>query len=436
MPTKPMTSGLKAGTSTYDIINAIRMDTSTGINFKDRIPTCSQETLANIGTIFDTDSDLANAFLNALVNRIGLVIINQKRYTNNLKAVKQGKLDYGETIEEIAYGLVKGACDYDVETGVDDVFKISKPEVASALHKVNFQQKYKTSFTHFELRKAFTSASSLGDFLEGIITSVYNSYEVDEQLAYKNLVVQMANKNFFFAVPIALPDDEATGKIFVKKVKQYANAMQFMNTKYNSYGLPQFTKKEDLVIILRADIDAAIEVDVLAAAFQAYAVDFVGSGRKIMVDDFGDPNIYAVVCDRRAFQIYDYDLAMDKIYNPSNRVWNYFLHVWEVISASPFMQGIVITAQGTGSVTAITLGAATTTPKADTTDQITATVTGTGIFNKDVTWSMTGGTASSIDQNGLVTIGAEAAETALVIKAVSNFTSSVEATITITVTAA
>lgn len=443
MPTKPEVKALKAGVTSYDMVNAIRSlyaegKSVSGIDFENRIPLCTQATLQEIGEIFNNNSELANGFLKDLINRIGMVIMNQRRYSNNLKALKRGRLEYGETIEEIAFGLVKGKCDYseNIQDGVDDVFKITLPDVATALHKVNFQQKYPVSTTRFELKKAFTSAQSLGSFLESVITSVYNSYEVDEQLAYKNLIVECAKDGFFYLIPIAEPTDEATGKVFVKTIKQTANKMQFMNTNYNKYELPQFTSKDDLVILITADIDAAIEVDVLAAAFQASAVDFVGSGRKIMVDDFGVPGLLAVIADRRLFQIYDYDFEMDTIYNPSNRVWNNFLHVWEVISASPFMQGVAIVAKGSGSITSVTVAPETVAPAPGSTTQFTATVTGTGFYSDKVSWSITGQTqaGTSIDNKGLLTIDAgESADTEITVTATSLYDSSKKGTATATV---
>lgn len=443
-PAVPNTSVKLSEMSSYNIVNAVRNayangESFTGIDFASRIPECTKESLQTVGEIINGDSDFANGFIKELINRIGMVFFNQRRYNNNLKALKAGRLEYGESIEEVAFGLIQGKCDYaqNIPDGVTDVFQISLPEVASAIHKVNYQQKYPVSTTRFELKKAFISAQSLGSFLEGIITSVYNSYEVDEQLAYKNLIVECANDGFFKVIPIAAPTDEATGKVFVKTIKAVANKMQFMNTGYNKYGLPQFTNKDDLVIIITADIDAAIEVDVLAAAFQATAVDFVGSGKKIMVDDFGVPGLLAVVADRRLFQIYDYDFEMDTIYNPSNRVWNNFLHVWEVISASPFMQGVAITTEDAGSITSVNVSPATATPAPGATVQFTADIVGTGMYNRDVTWTISGQAqaGTTIDQSGLLTIAPnEAAATAITVTATSTFDNTKMGTATATVT--
>ena len=429
--------------TSYDIVNAVRNAKAngtsyTGIDFSERIPECTKATLQEIGEIFMGDGEFANGFIKELVNRIGMTIINYRRFNNNLKALKQGRLDFGESIEEIAFGLIKGKCDYatNIADGVTDVFQITLPAVQSALHKINFQQKYPYSITRFELKKAFTSETSLGSFLDGAIASVYNSFEVDEQLAYKNLMAECAQNGFFYPIQVSMPEDETTGKAFVKLVKRYSNVLSLaMHTEYNKAGLPQFTSKDDLVIILSAEVDASTEVDVLAAAFQATAVDFVGSGKKILVDEFPLEGMVAIVCDRRLFQIYDNDFSMDTIYNPSNRVWNYFLHVWEVISASPFMNGIVFVTEDAGEVTQITVTPSGQTVQPGGTLQMNAEVTGTGIFGNGVAWSVSGstlGTGTSISSNGLLTVAADATGT-ITVTATSTYTGTVSGQTTVTV---
>ena len=429
--------------TSYDIVNAVRNAKAngtsyTGIDFSERIPECTKATLQEIGEIFMGDGEFANGFIKELVNRIGMTIINYRRFNNNLKALKQGRLDFGESIEEIAFGLIKGKCDYatNIADGVTDVFQITLPAVQSALHKINFQQKYPYSITRFELKKAFTSETSFGSFLDGAIASVYNSFEVDEQLAYKNLMAECAQNGFFYPIQVSMPEDETTGKAFVKLVKRYSNVLSLaMHTEYNKAGLPQFTSKDDLVIILSAEVDASTEVDVLAAAFQATAVDFVGSGKKILVDEFPLEGMVAIVCDRRLFQIYDNDFSMDTIYNPSNRVWNYFLHVWEVISASPFMNGIVFVTEDAGEVTQITVTPSGQTVQPGGTLQMNAEVTGTGIFGNGVAWSVSGstlGTGTSISSNGLLTVAADATGT-ITVTATSTYTGTVSGQTTVTV---
>ena len=420
---------------TSAIVNTVRAafkngESATGIDFEIRIPQCNRDNLNVIGEIFDGDSDLANAFLKEVFNRIGLVDMNYRRYTNQLKQMKRGRLEFGETIEEIAFGIVKGMCDYDVQEGVSQVFQITLPEVAAAIHKVNYQQKYPISITRADLRKAFTSESSLGSFIDGVMTSLYNSYEIDEQLAYKNLMKVAAEGGFLLV-------EEATGKALIKSIKALATKMMFMSRAYSKYGLPQFTPKSDLLIILDADTDASISVDVLAAAFNMSETDFINSGIKIVIDEFPVEGMHAIVCDKRLFQIYDNDFSLDSIYNPANRVWNYFLHVWEIISASPFMQGVVYVEPGAGSVTAVAVTPTAATVAKGKSQAFKAAVTIEGVASMKVAWNVAGATSqsTSISQTGILTVGADETAATLTVTAISAQDSTKTANATVTVQA-
>lgn len=427
-----------ASMKTSDIVNTVRErsalgDGVTGINFQERLPECTQENLQTIYSILDGDSDFANAFLKELFNRVGLVDMNYRRYENNLKLLKRGRLEFGESIEEIAFGLVKGKCDYDVQDGVTDVFQITKEEVGVALHRVNYQQKYPLSITRAELRKAFTSESSLGSFIDGYITGLYNSYEIDEQLAYKNLIAEVLSKGGAALMEIAPVTDEASGKAFIKTLKTLATKMRFMSDSYNAAGFPQFTPERDLLIIMDADLDAAITVDVWAAAFNMSQVEFLQSGIRIVIDEFPVEGVHAMVCDRRFFMIFDNDFSLDTIYNPSNRVWNYFLHVWEVISASPFAQAVIFADKGSGQATTVIVTPSAPTVAKGATQKFSAAVTGTGAVSGKVAWTVTGGTASSISPTGLLTVGTGETAASLTVTATSVQTADVAGTATVTV---
>lgn len=426
--------------NTSDIVNTVRASVKKGtsvtaINWDERIPECNKTTLSQIGEIFDSNPELANSFLIEIFNRIGLTDMNYRRYYNPLKLFKQGKLEYGESVEEIAFGLIKAKCDYDVQEGVTDVFQITLPEVATAIHKVNYQQKYPQSLTKVELRKAFTSERSLGSFIDGIMTGLYNSYEVDESIAYKNLMVEAIRQGFAKFMGYTPVIDEATGKTFIKAVKSLATKLRFMNTNYSKYGLPQFTPDTDLMVILDADLDAAITVDVWAAAFNMTEVDFIQSGRKVVIDEFPVEGVHAFVCDKRFFQIYDNNFALEWIYNPSNQVYNYFLHVWEIISASPFMQCVAFVEADSGSVTGITVTPGTATIKKGNALKFDAIVEMTGIADPAVAWSIADGTDSTISPVGLVKVGKNETAPSLTITATSVVSGGVAGTATITVTA-
>ena len=79
------------------------------------------------------------------------------------------------------------------------------------------------------------------------MTGLYNSYEVDESIAYKNLMVEAIRQGICEVHGIPPVIDESTGKTFIKAVKSLATKLRFMNTNYSKYGLPQFTPDTDLM---------------------------------------------------------------------------------------------------------------------------------------------------------------------------------------------
>ena len=110
------------------ILNAIRTDASFA--YQQRIPAATQ------GDITETVNNLLeyrpmmNEFIDALVNRIGDVVIKSKVWTNPLAQFKRGMMQYGETIEELATTLIQ-AKRYDPNKCYDDVFKCNPPDVMS-----------------------------------------------------------------------------------------------------------------------------------------------------------------------------------------------------------------------------------------------------------------------------------------------------------------
>ena len=88
MPTRPTVVNLNA--TSVDILNAIRNNASA--NYRDYIPEAdaSLESVRQIGTILMNYPLLQNEFLNALVNRIGRVIVTSKMYDNPWNVFKRG----------------------------------------------------------------------------------------------------------------------------------------------------------------------------------------------------------------------------------------------------------------------------------------------------------------------------------------------------------
>lgn len=92
----------------------------------------------------------------------------------------------------------------------------------------------------------------------------------------------------------------------------------------------------------------------------------------------------------------------------------------------------------TGAITSVTVTPTSATVEKGSTNQFTATVTGTGNYDQTVNWTVEGGTSGSttISADGLLTVAADETATSLTVKATANGDSSKSATATVTVQAA
>ena len=101
MPTKPQVKTLNA--NSVEILNTLRANASP--NYQDMVPYAegSLDSVREIGAIIMQYPALQNEFLSALVNRIGMVLVTSKLYRNPWAFMKQGMLEFGETIEETVH---------------------------------------------------------------------------------------------------------------------------------------------------------------------------------------------------------------------------------------------------------------------------------------------------------------------------------------------
>ena len=179
MPTTPKMVTLT--NSSVDVLNAIR--NSASVNYQDYVPiaTPNAESIREIGNVIMDYPSLQNEFLNALINRIGRVLITSRMYQNPWSMFKKGLLDYGETIEEVFVNIAK-PFQYDIEDSEDTVFKRTMPDVKSAFHILNYQEFYPVTIQDKDLRKAFLSWDGITDLIGRIVDSMYSAANLDEFL--------------------------------------------------------------------------------------------------------------------------------------------------------------------------------------------------------------------------------------------------------------
>lgn len=359
--------------TSVDVLNVIRNNASQ--NYKDYIPFAQPEadSIKAIGNIIMDFPELQNEFLNALVNRIGRVIVTSKTYDNPWSVFKRGIMDFGETIEEIFVNIAT-PFDFNPELAETEVFKRVIPDVRSAFHIMNFQKMYKVTISNDQLRQAFLSWDGITDLIAKITESMYTAANYDEFLTMRYLLAKQILNNKMYFMNIDGVDTEANSKNTVKTIKEITSNLEFPSNKYNVAGVKTQSLKADQYIIMNTAFDAAIDVDVLAAAFNLTKVEFMG--RKITAPMFGDLDndrlaelfandptftpitpeqsamlnkVGCVIVDKDYFMILDNLIQFTEVYNGQGLYWNYFYHTWKTFSVSPFANAICAVIGGTNT---------------------------------------------------------------------------------------
>ena len=415
-----------------NVLNVIRQN-ATAV-YQDRIPEATAENLHEVGDAILTYEAQANEFVNALVNRIGLVILNNRMATNPLAALKKGRLAVGETIEEIYIDVIK-AQTYDPRSAQDTLFKRHLPNVSSVFHSVDSQLNYPLTISNEQLRKAFMSYVSLDRFIAGLVDSMYKSATLDEFIQMKQLISEWNANGRFIIEPITAVTDAASAREAMIKIKAVSDGMTIFNNQMNYAGVWTSTPKDEQYLITTPDFNARMDVDVLAAAFHMDKAEF--AGHVIVVDnigDLGDDGIEAILVDKNWYQVYDYLRTFKTAYNGEGLYWNYFYHVWMVYSLSPFANAVAF-GTATPTVTAVTVTPTAATVKAGGTVQITTSVTGTGDPTSKCTFAIAGNTdpETVVNSMGKVILGSKETGPTITVTATSVQDTSKTATCTITV---
>lgn len=418
-----------------NVLNAIRNSATT--NYKDYVPYAqpNANSIKSIGTIIMDNPQIQNEFVQALINRIGMVLIQNKVLENSWSIFKKGIMEYGEIVEQVFVDIAKPFT-YDTEVAENEIYKRVIPDIKSQFYIVNFQKFYKATVEDDTLRKAFLTENGLLDLTDKIIVSLVNGEVNDELLVMKYMLAKNILNGKLKAVEVP-SISSANAKSIVSTIKGVSNKMTFPNTNYNQAGVTNQANKDEQYLICNSDFDSIIDVEVLASAFNMDKAEF--TGHRMLVDGFGQldnarldllfgndseyvpltdeelevlDTIPAVLIDKDYFVLLDNKRAMTSKYNEQGLYWNYWLHTWKTFGVSAFSQAVVFVPTES-AVTSVAVTPSTITASAGTTFNVTATVETTGFADKSVTWTSDNAKVT-VTNAGIVTIGEGATGTAII----------------------
>jgi hypothetical protein len=254
----------------------------------------------------------------------------------------------GDTVEEIYVNFAQGE-EFDPNVGAA-MLERTLPDAKTLYHRMNYQMKYRQTFSQQALSKAFSSYGALESYFAGIIDSMYNKADQDEFLNMKQLLKSALDANAIKKVEISDPMlSAANAQEFIKTVKTVSGLMVFPSSDWNGYLTAQktdtkpittFTPKSEQVLIIDTATDTSVSVDVLANTFNMTVAEF-NDTRKIVIDVFPDPTIRAAIVDEQFFQIWDDLFVFKSFENPEGLYDNYYLHVWQTLAYSILVNAVV-----------------------------------------------------------------------------------------------
>ena len=413
-----------------------------------QIQDTNTNTLHTIGQMIVEYKPTRNAFIDTLINRIAMVLVTSRTWDNPWSVFKRGTLALGETIEEVFVNIAK-PFDFNPDLAEKQVFRREFPDVRVTFHRLNYQKFYKVTISQQQLRTAFLAWQGISDLVTRIIDSLYTAMNYDEYVTMKYMLCRAILNGGIGGYKVTdFTDNDNLGDL-IASVRGTVNNLEFLSNKYNSAGVMQASRRGDVYCFIDTMLDARVDVNVLAAAFNMDRATF--AGRRILIDGwanhdmdrlaelFGDDPDYtpftsaelevlagvgAVVADRDVWMVFDSLEEMENINNGQGLYYNYWLHSWRIFSMSPFANAVVFT-MDTFTITGVSVtladgSAVPATIAKGGSIQLAAEVSGTGAFNGAVTWGMSGAEQSGTYlMGGTLRVASDETAAGLTIRATS-----------------
>lgn len=332
--------------------------------FVQTVPAATDDNIQSIANILFNDAyqPMLNEFVGNLINRIALTIVRNKSYSNPLSIFKKGSIPLGTDIQDIFTNPAIAEKYEFSNTAMAKLLTITDPDTHVAYYRRNRQDLYTKTISREGLQGAFVSWEKFEDFIASITTSLYSGNYIDEFEYTKDLVNGAYVNNKVIVEKVTDPTDETSAKAFLKKVRGLYKKLSFPSTKYNAYSkfsgangvIKTWTEPDRVVLIIKADAMAEVDVDALASAFNLDKANFLG--RVIEVDQFDSPEIVGVICDESWLQIYDNIFRFDEFYNARVMAWNEYLHAWGTYAICPFANAVVLATEEPTPATAVAFG--------------------------------------------------------------------------------
>ena len=297
-----------------------------------------------------------NEFCDVLVNKLVYSQFETMTFNNPLRVLEGDRIPLGYAGEHV-YTNPAQARGFNVNDFAGLLVKY-EADVKVEYHTVNSDVQYCVTVARQQLKKAMTSWDNLAEFITQLSNSLYNGCYIDEFRWTKNIISGAYKENRAVIQQISAVSSADTAKAFVEKARELFLNFQLPSTNYNAWAknggegrpITTWSRPEDIVMVVRNDIRAKLDVEVLASAFNIDKTTLLGN--IITVDNFDSFDdegtkvfdgsaIVGMLADKAWFKIKTQDMFMENFYNANNRTMQYYLNVIRMYNMSLFANGVI-----------------------------------------------------------------------------------------------
>ncbi len=279
---------------------------------EDRLPKMTKENMKDIANKIFTSTTLKvekNAFIQALINKVGLEILRTSNIKNEFSDFIYYGMEFGDVVEEIFVQPVMGE-DAQFSDGLEngqslDPFRVSKPDVIVNYIRNSVSRVYRMTKQETLLKKAFTNEYGLDRFLGQFVKAVQNGMTNDERNMFKLLLNAVVTEQSFKTINHKSYVDNTSWRVkdketalkFIKDVKNQISNLLYPTGEYNPNKAIRQLTPNDIVVFVREDILNVIQTELLSSSFHREDLDFTPAGHEgkvkiIPVKDFGGMQAY------------------------------------------------------------------------------------------------------------------------------------------------
>lgn len=330
-------------------------------DYQANVPMLQDDNLGTFKEAFFNYQPAINEFYVGLVNLFAKIIWNTDKFNHKLSFLKKGNYTIGYDIEEIHTNPVNPAL-YDATDGAG-ILGDYPPEVLTAFYRENRHDVFPLTTNSEILSRAMDSWERLGNFINSTRIAVDNGNALREFNLLKQAIVGMYDKNGFVTREVDSSTEDGTADL-MQQLRTDINDMQFLSSKFNKYKelsggtkeAKSVSEKDNICVICTTKAEAKVR-RYLSGVFNLQELE--DANRFILVDDFGydvyekkgsarqleitshkTTPISFIVADKNFLQWYDRLNVEYEFKNGYTLNINTFVHIWQMISVSPFANAI------------------------------------------------------------------------------------------------